>query len=947
MAVNVEKSLGAPQGLPDENDPSAIDDQNTIVDITPDGDEGENQEPAVAPEFSENLAEHLTEEERQAIGRELVDAYENDDRARDDWRKTYIKGLDLLGLKIEDRTTPWVGACGVYHPVMTEAVVRFQAQAIMEIFPAQGPVKTKIVGRWNEDKEKQAKRVQEELNYFITEKMTEYRPETETLLFFLALAGSAFRKVYYDETLGRPVGTFIPAEDFVVPYGTTDLKSCPRYTHAMRMFPNDVKKLMHLGVFKDTDLPRPDISVKDVKQKLDKMQGVAQSVDYDERFTILEMHVDYDLPGFPDTVDGSVMGDPTGIALPYVITIEKSSMKVLAVRRNWKDGDSLHIKRQHFVPYHYLPGLGFYGSGLIHLIGGITASATSMLRQLVDAGTLSNLPAGMKTRGLRIAGDDSPIMPGEFRDVDVPSGSIQENIAFLPYKEPSAVLQVLMDKMVEEGRSLGAAPDIPIGGNSQEAPVGTTLALLERAMKVMSAVQARLHNSLKMDFKLIAEIIRDNMAPEYEYEVDDEGANRQTDFGDQVDIIPVSDPNAASLAQRVVQYQSALQLAQMAPDQYDIPELHRQMLTILGIPNIDKILKDPSKAEPADPVSENMSMLTGKPVKADIVQDHEAHIRVHMAAAQDPKIMAMIGQSTRAPLIMGAFEAHMAEHIAFQYRRDMEKTMGTSLPAPDQKLPPDVEAQLSKVVADAADKLLQKDIAEHRAQQAAQQMQDPLVQMEQKKLELQEAETKRKMLEGQQKAKIDQGDAALRQQEAQNRANADEKRIQSEAAKSLAAEQRARAEATAKMALDKRRLEVDTQQRIAENNIKREELQLKKRKLDLDERKLSLDAYHNEADRTVEGGKVAVQHIQKTSELDQKKQESDKAAKSQDKAQSDVKSGMSDLGAGLKEQAKALADQGKAIEAGLTEIAKAFLSEQEVVRGPDNKITGTKRKKAT
>lgn len=710
---------------------------------------GEDELPMELP-FDGNLVEALDEGQLTELGTKLVNLFDGDDKSREDWKKTYMKGLDLLGLKYSERTTPWAGACGVWHPVLIEAVVRFQAQAIMEIFPASGPVKTKIVGKFTIDKEKQAQRVQQELNYFIQDKMTEYRSETERLLFYLALAGSAFRKIYYDETLKRPVGTFIPAEDFVVPYGTTDLKTCPRYTQIMRMFPNDVRKLQAVGFYADIELPEPVRTQTELSKKYDTIQGQKPAATYetqDERYMLLEMHVDLDLPGFEDE---------NGIERPYIVTLDHDSQKILAIRRNWEETDPMKQRKLHFVPYHYLPGLGFYGSGLIHLIGGIAQSATSILRQLVDAGTLANLPGGLKTRGLRIKGDDSPIMPGEFRDVDVPMGSIKDNITFLPYKEPSTVLFQLLQSMVEQGQKLGAAPDLPVNSMTSEAPVGTTLALMERSMKVMSAVQARLHASLKTDFRLIADCIREYMPGDYDYEVEgkEQGVNRQRDFADSVDIIPVSDPNASSMAQRVVQYQAALELAKLAPQLYDLPELNRQMLTILGLPNVGKLVKDDQNMMPMDPVSENQAILTGKPVKAWLWQDQDAHIAVHLAAIQDPKMSQMVGQSPQANLIIGSAVAHITEHLAYKYRKEIEKQMGVPLP-PEGPLPPEVEVQLSKMVAEAANRLLQKDKAEAAQQQAQQQMQDPVFQLQMREVAVKEKQVEQKGQEAQQRFALD------------------------------------------------------------------------------------------------------------------------------------------------------------------------------------------------
>lgn len=743
-----------------------MDDGSSVVDFAPN-----DSSPKEEEGFDDNLAEYMDQGDLDQIGLKLVELVEVDDRSRDDWKRTYIKGLDLLGFKVEDRTDPWSGACGVFHPVMTEAVVRFQSQAIMEIFPASGPVKTKIIGKWSDDKEKQAQRVQQELNYFVLDKMTEFRSETETLLFYLALAGSAFRKVYFCPDLRRPVARFIPAEDFIVPYGTTDLKTCPRFTEVIRIFPNDLRKQMVSGFYSDVDLPKPMTTQEQIQEKYDKLDGRSRNAEADERYTLLEVHCNWDLPGYEDCQEcldenGESSLEPTRIELPYVITVDKSSRKVLSIRRNWEENDPARTRRDYYTRYHYLPGLGFYGSGLIHLIGGITSSATSILRQLIDAGTLSNLPGGLKSRGMRIKGDDSPIMPGEFRDVDVPSGNIRDNITFIPYKEPSEVLHSLLNDIVGEGRRLGAAPDLPINAMTQQAPVGTTLALLERSMKVMSAVQARLHVSLRDDYWLIADIIAKDMGPQYEYEVEDPEADRTEDF-DQVDIIPVSDPNASSMAQRVVQYQAAMEVARQDPLAFDAPELYRGMFTTLGIPNVDKIVKNPDSAIPMDPVSENMAILTGEPVKAFLYQDHQAHIEVHMNASQDPKIMQMVGQSPRASLIQGAMAAHIAEHLGMAYRRGIEEQMGVSLPPPDEPLPQDVEVSLSRAVAEASKRLLQKDQAEAAQQQAQQAAQDPAIQLQAKELEIKDKEVRRKaaadLADYQiKKATLDQRDAAER-----------------------------------------------------------------------------------------------------------------------------------------------------------------------------------------
>jgi hypothetical protein len=707
------------------------------------------------PDFDDNLAEHMDERDLGELGRDLLDDFESDNSSRNDWEQTYKKGLDLLGLKIEDRSSPWPGACGVFHPILSEAAVRFQSQAIMETFPAGGPVRTKIVGRTSPERERQALRVRDDLNYFLTEKMSEYRGEHERMLFALPLSGAAFKKVYFDPTLGRPAAVYVPAEDFVVSYGASDLQTANRYTQIMRKHPNEIRKLQVMGFYRDVDLSSPVPDRNEIQRIKDKLSG-EELTDTDDRHVLLEMHVDLDLPGYEDLGKD---GEPTGIALPYVVTVEKSTGKVLSVYRNWKQDDELKLKRQHFVQYDYIPGFGFYSFGLIHLVGGIAKSATSILRQLVDAGTLSNLPAGLKARGLRIKGDSTPLMPGEFRDVDVPSGAIKDSITFLPYKEPSQVLASLLGNLVEEGRRFASIADLQIGDANQQAPVGTTLALMERAMKVMSAVQARLHASMKKELDLLVDIIETHMEGEYDYETEP-GATRTKDYDGRIDVIPVTDPNAASLSQRVVQYQAALQLAQQAPQMYDLPELHRQMLVVLGIQDPGKIIPSDKDKKPVDPVSENMAILNGKPVKAFLYQDHEAHIRVHMAAMQDPKIMQLVGQSPQAGAMQAAAAAHIAEHIGFQYRREIEKQLGVELPPPDEHLPEDIEVALSKLIADAAERLLQKDQSEAQQQQNKQKMEDPVVQAQMMDMQNKQAEVQRKQAK-------DQADVQLRQQQQQ------------------------------------------------------------------------------------------------------------------------------------------------------------------------------------
>lgn len=698
--------------------------------------EGSLAENLMGPDHDSNLAEFIEESELESMASDLVSDFESDRESRSDWARAYVKGLDLLGMKIEDRQQPWAGASGVFHPVLTESVVRFQAQAMGELFPAGGPVRSKIMGKMTPEKADQADRVQNEMNYLLTEEMTEYRDELEQMLFKLPLAGSAFKKVYYDPLMDRPCAVFVPSEEFVVSYGATDLMTCPRYTHVMKKSENEIKELQVAGFYRDVELPAPSPDFSDIQEKYDELDGESAVIEDDDRHTILEMHVTINMP---DEFD-----DPDGIARPYVVTIDKSSREILSIRKNWYEDDQRKKKRLHFVHYRYLPGLGFYGTGLIHLIGGLAKSATSILRQLVDAGTLSNLPAGLKARGLRIKGDDTPLMPGEFRDVDVPGGAIRDSITFIPYKEPSSVLYSLLGNIVEEGRRIGSVADIQVGDTNAQAPVGTTLALMERSMKVMSGVQARLHAAMKKELRLLAKIVHDYMPEEYAYEVDGD-FSRTDDFDKRIDVIPVSDPNAATMSQRIMQYQAALQLAQQAPQLYDMGKLHRQMLEVLGIQDADDLIKLPDDIKPADPVTENMMILKQEPVKAFKYQDHEAHLAVHMSAAQDPKLAQMIGQSPFAQVIQQAMAAHITEHVAFQYRREMEKMLGVELPSEDQNLPEDVEVEISRLAKDAAEKLLKKDQAEAAQEQAQAQQQDPVVQMQQQELQLKAQELQHKM----------------------------------------------------------------------------------------------------------------------------------------------------------------------------------------------------------
>jgi hypothetical protein len=737
----IDKGLyQAPQGISDlaeppieieiENPDSVSIDMGDIeIDLVP--------QEETAEDFDANLADYMDESALDSLASELIADFDKDQRDRKEWVQTYVDGLKLLGLKYEERTEPWDGACGVFHPMLTESVVRFQAEGIMETFPAMGPVKTQIIGRETVDKKDAALRVQNDMNYQLTDRMTEYRPEHEKLLWSLPITGSAFKKVYYDPSIGRQVAMFISAEDIVVPYGAPDLERSERVTHVMRKTENDVLRLQEAGFYRDVDLGEPTGELDDIEKQKAEEQGM--SAIQDDRFRILEMHVDRDLPGHEHT---NKYGEETGIALPYVITVEKGTSKILAIRRNWHEGDKLHLKRQHFVHYQYIPGFGFYGYGLIHLIGGYAKSATMLIRQLVDAGTLSNLPGGLKSRGLRIKGDDTPIAPGEFRDVDVPSGSIRDNILPLPYKEPSQVLYALFENIVQEGRAFASSGDLNVSDMSANAPVGTTLALLERTLKVMGAVQSRMHYAMKQEFKLLKSIIADYTPEEYTYEPE-EGSRfaKKSDY-DQVDVIPVSDPNAATMAQKVVQYQAVMQLAQQAPQLYNLPLLHRQMIDVLGVKNAQKLVPIEDDAVPTDPIQENMNAITGKPLKAFIEQNHKAHIQVHMMAMQDPKIAQIIGQNPQAQAIQAAMMAHINEHVAFEYRMEMEKRMGFTLPGEEENktIDPQIADQIAQMAAQAAQQLFKQNSDEVKQQQYQQQMQDPVVQMQMQELKIKEAE---------------------------------------------------------------------------------------------------------------------------------------------------------------------------------------------------------------
>ena len=734
--MSIEKSLyAAPQGLAglaEEPDLEIEIEDPEALRVSVEGEEIlDIEKEDLEEDFNENLAEVLSESDLQSLASDLAEDIDGDISSRADWEKMYKEGITLLGLKFEDRTEPWDGACGVFHPMITEAVVRFQSDTIMETFPAKGPVRTQIIGKDTPEKKEAATRVEEDMNYELTEKMPDYRPEHEKMLWNLPSAGSAFKKVYYDPSLERPVSMFVPAEDIILPYGISEINTSHRITHRMRKTKNELLKLMNAGFYCDIELGDPEKFTSEIQESKDKETGF--SANYDDRFELYEVHVDLDLPGFEDKDDD---GEVTGIGLPYVVTMIRGTNEVLAIRRNWKEDDELKLKRHHFVHYQYIPGYGSYGFGLFHLIGGYAKSATSIMRQLVDAGTLSNLPGGLKSRGLRIKGDDTPIAPGEFRDVDVGSGNIRDNILPLPYKEPSLVLSGLMDKIIDEARRFAATSDMKISDMSSNSPVGTTLAILERSLKVMSAVQARVHYALKQELQLIAAIIRDYTDDEYTYEPEAGTPRAKKSDYSMVEVLPVSDPNAATLSQRVVQYQAVIQLAQMSPHIYDLPYLHRQMLEVLGIKHAAKIVPMEEDQKPTDPVSENQNALRGKPLKAFAFQDHEAHIKVHQMAMQDPIVQQLIGQNPQAQAIMGAMQAHIAEHVGYAYRNKIELALGVALPNQEDELPPEMEREISRLMAEAAPQVLQESQAAVAQKQAQQNAQDPVLQMQMQELQL-------------------------------------------------------------------------------------------------------------------------------------------------------------------------------------------------------------------
>ena len=763
----IEKSLSpAPIGIEEEAEAAealeieivnpdmvTLDDGSVEVTIIPGGDTKKGG-------FNANIAEEMDEDELSKLADDIVDMVETDLSSRKEWADAYVKGLDVLGFKYEERTEPWEGACGVYSTVLAEAAIRFQAETMSETFPAAGPVKTKLLGEETKEKDEAASRVKSDMNYELTENMVEYRPEHERLLYSLGLAGSAFKKVYYDPNIGRQVALYIPAEDVIVPYGASHVETAERVTHVMRKTKNELKKLQANTFYRDVDLGEPQAYHTDIEER--KAEEGGYSLNNDDRYSIYEVHADIVIEGVDDSDDD--------IAKPYVITIERGSNEVLSIRRNWNPDDELKLKRQHFVHYVYVPGFGFYGLGLIHIIGGYARAGTSLIRQLVDAGTLSNLPGGLKSRGLRIKGDDTPIEPGEFKDVDVPSGSIRDNIMPLPYKEPSQTLLALLNQITTEGRRLGAISDMNISDMSANAPVGTTLALLERTLKPMAAVQARVHYAMKQEFKLLKTLLAEYAPAEYSYQpARGEVGARQADYM-LVEVIPVSDPNSSTMAQRVVQYQAVLQMSQSAPQIYDLPQLHRQMIEVLGVKNADKLIPIKEDMKPADPVSENMNALVGKPMRAFIYQDHDAHIQTHTAFMQDPAVAQMIGQNPQASQIMASLQAHIAEHLGFNYRKQMEERLGAPLPPPNEELDQDVEVQLARAVAEAGKQLTQAHQQQAAQQQAQQKAQDPVVQMQQAELQLKQAEVQRK-------TKKDSADIKLRQAELQLKAAKDKEQL--------------------------------------------------------------------------------------------------------------------------------------------------------------------------
>ena len=849
--MSISKSLyAAPEGLESLSDGDEIE-----IEIS-DDEAKEAVEPTKIP-FDANLAEYLDQGTIQSIVSELVADVDEDVSSRRDWMQAYVDGIQLLGLKIEERTDPWPGACGVTHPLLTESIIKFQAETMQSQFPAAGPVKTEIIGKETQEKKDAATRVSEDLNYRLTDQMVEFRPEHERMLWGTGMSGNGFKKVYYDPALGRPTSIFVPAEDLIVPYGSSSLETAERVTHVMRKTENELRKLQYAGFYCDVDLGEPTNTFDEVEKKIAEKMGFRASVD--DRYKLLEINVDLDIPGLEDE---DKHGNPTGIKLPYIVTIEKGTHTCLAIRRNWKPKDKLKKKRQHFVHYGYIPGFGFYNWGLIHLVGGYAKSGTMIIRQLVDAGTLSNLPGGFKTRGLRVKGDDTPIAPAEFRDVDVPSGTIKDNIMTLPYKEPSQVLAALLDKIIEDGRSLAQAADMQVADMSANTPVGTTLAILERTLKVMTSVQARMHYSFKQELRLLRDIVRDYTPDKYDYDPQEgDRAAKKSDY-DMVDVIPVSDPNAATMAQKIVQYQAVLQLAQQAPQIYDLPQLHRQMLDVLGIKNAQKLVPIEDDQLPTDPISENLNATKGKPLKAFISQDHNAHITAHNNFLQDPMVMQTIGQNPMANTITAALQAHITEHMGYKYRALVEQQTGVALPPPDQVLPPDVEVQLSRIVAAASAQVLQQSQTQKQQQDAKQQAQDPIVQMQQAQMQIAQQDSQTKAQKVQVETQIAQQRLQLDQQKLQSTQQIAMAKIQEETERSHEIQAN---KTSAQQAMMQMQAQRDAAKQAAEHAKQTENRQAEEAKQaaqqanqhSMDRLKLGLDAARSAADIDQKNNKTA------------------------------------------------------------------------------------------
>ena len=794
------------QGLPEQAIEIEIEDPEAVH-VNIDGMEIHLGKESESPEdFDANLAEYLDDSYLATLVGDLIGDYDDDIASRRDWIRAYVDGLELLGLKIEERTDPWVGACGIYHPLLSEALVKFQAETIMEIFPASGPARTEIVGKETPEKKLSAERVENDMNFMLTDVMTEYRAEMERTIWGLGLSGNAFKKIYYDPNTERPAAIFVPAEDVVVPYGASNLQTAPRVTHVMRKTENELRKLQVMGFYRDIDLGEPNNTMDEVEKKIAEKMGFRATSDF--RYKLLEMQVDLDLEGFEHKDKD---GNPTGIALPYLVTLEHGSNRVLAIRRNWKESDKTHQKRQHFVHYGDVPGFGFYYFGLIHLIGAFAKSGTSLIRQLVDAGTLANLPGGFKTRGMRVKGDDTPIAPAEFRDVDVPSGAIKDNLMLLPYKEPSQVLMQLLNQIVEDGRRFANTADLTTADMSANAPVGTTLAILERSMKVMTAVQARIHYSLKEELRLLKVIIADYTPPEYAYDPEEGGRQAKKSDYDNVDIIPVSDPNSATMSQKVVQWQAVMQLASQAPQLYDLAYLHRQMIDTLGIKNAAKLVPLTDDQVPLDPISENINALNGKPLKAFIYQDQDAHIAAHQSFLGDPNVQKTIAQNPQANQITAALQAHIAEHLGFQYRSQIEKQLGVAMPMPGQQLPQDVEVQLSKLIAQAAVQLKQMNDKQAAQEQAQQQAQDPLIQLQQAELQLKQQA---------QQAKTQKDQADIQARMAQIQVEKDRITAQQDTEKLRIAAEMQKNQANAQLEMDKEKLKLGVQTAVKDAEIR-------------------------------------------------------------------------------------------------------------------------------